>query len=276
MRTLWKEAEITLKPSPEARPLDKPSSTIPIEFYRLVIHPRKLAQVLTVVVIGLVLCHLATNSIAYTMGHDTQFGLRHQFHLDNENNLPTWYQSITLLTCAVLLAIIGLHNRHAEASGARYWQSMAAIFLYLATDEAASIHEMTMLRFDPFLKPYDYFHGYLLYSWVILGVIGVLWFVTAYRQFVATLPTKTRHLFLLAGALYVGGGLGFELAGSRHDFLYGRENFTYATLVACEEGLEMLGVVVFIYALTSYLGSLRAGLQILVSEVAFKNNSQAS
>lgn len=242
-----------------------------IAFYGLVISPKKLARVLTLVVIGFVLCHLATHLIAYTTGHDFQFGLRRQFDLNQENNLPTWYSSLTLSFCAVLLGIIGLNKRQAGAPGAHYWLTMAAVFLYLSADEAASIHDMTMPLLAPLLKRYDYFHGYLLFSWVIFGAIGVLIFVTAYRRFLATLPAKTRYLFLLAGTVYVGGALGVEVAGSRHVYVFGRENFTYAMLTACEEGLEMLGIVLFIYALTSYLASLRAGLQILVSEGGLKN-----
>ena len=254
--------------------MDNPSTQESIEYYALVISPKKLARVLTLVVIGLVLCHVTTNLIAYTTGHDFQFGFRPKFDLNYEANLPTWYSSLTLLFCAVLLGIIGLNTRQAGAPYARQWLTMAAVFLYLSTDEATGIHEMTLPLLASYLKPYDFFHGYLFYSWVIFGAIGVLLFVAAYRRFLAELPAQTRYLFLLAGTLYVGGALGVEVAGGRYEYLYGANNFTYAMLVACEEGLEMMGIVVFIYALTSYLGSLRAGLRILVDAGSVPDISQ--
>ena len=51
-----------------------------------------------------------------------------------------------------------------------------------------------------------------------------------------------------------------------NEYLYGKENFSYLMFVAVEEGLEMLGIVVFLYALVSHLGSSRSGLQILVED----------
>lgn len=242
------------------------SDQVPIDYYALGISPEKLARVLSLVVIGLVICHLSVHFIAYTTGHKQLYGFFRQFDLDSENNLPTWYSSLTLLFCAVLLGIIGLHERKTGSRSARYWQTLAAVFLYLASDEAASLHEMTSIFIAPIIKQYDWFHGYLYYPWVIFGALGVLIFVGSYRRFVVTLPIRTRYLFILAGTLYVGGALGVEIAGGRSAYSYGTESLTYTLLVACEECLEMLGVVVFIYALASYLRSLRAGLQILVSE----------
>ena len=113
-----------------------------------------------------------------------------------------------------------------------------------------------------------YFHWLLSVAWVPFGAIFVLIVALAYLRFLAALPVKTKYLFLIAGTLYVGGALGIEILGGRHTYLYGRENFVYAMFVACEEGLEMLGVVVFIYALLSHLGSTMNGLQILVEDGA--------
>jgi hypothetical protein len=236
----------------------------------LVISPKQLARFLTVVVVGLVVSHVSLQFVAYYTGHPTLLGLRRQFDLNHENNIPTWYSSLALLFCAVLLTIIWLQERKARATHVRYWQTLAAIFVVLATDEAASIHEMIRPILGPVLQSYDWFHGYLFYPWVIFGAAGVLIFVTAYLRFLASLPTGTKNLFLLAGTLYVGGALGFEYAGSRYDYLYGKEHFAYEMLVTCEEGLEMLGIVVFIYALTSYLVSLRVELHMLFSDDSLK------
>jgi hypothetical protein len=63
------------------------------------------------------------------------------------------------------------------------------------------------------------------------------------------------------------------MLGGRHEYLYGKENFSYLMFVAVEEGLEMLGIVVFLYALVSHLGSSRSGLQILVEDAPPEHTS---
>jgi hypothetical protein len=234
----------------------------------LVISPRKVALVLTLVVLSLVLAHVCVQYLKFFQGHDYQLGFERQLNLDNENNIPTWYSSSALLFSAILLTVIGLANRSRRNPSAFQWLGLAAIFLYLSLDEAASLHEMTSNLSRPMLGTLGYFHWLLSVAWVPFGAIFVLIVALAYLRFLAALPVKTKYLFLIAGTLYVGGALGIEILGGRHTYLYGRENFVYAMFVACEEGLEMLGVVVFIYALLSHLGSTMNGLQILVEDGA--------
>lgn len=53
--------------------------------------------------------------------------------------------------------------------------------------------------------------------------------------------------------MYLGGTLGIELVGGYYGNFYSQENMTYALISTIEEGLEMLGIAVFIYALLSYM-----------------------
>ena len=69
----------------------------------------------------------------------------------------------------------------------------------------------------------------------------------------AHLPPATRRLFVLAAILYIGGAIGIEMIGGQHASLYGEQNLEYAIITALEELLEMLGTVVFIYGLLSYM-----------------------
>jgi hypothetical protein len=236
----------------------------------LVISPKKLALVLTLVVLSLLLAHVAVQYLNYFQGHDVQLGFLHQLNLAEENNIPTWYSSSALLLSAILLAVIGLANKREGNPYTREWLGLAAIFLYLSLDEAASLHEGTNALTDallgPMLEAAGYLHGLLYYSWVIVGAMFVLIVALAYLRFLAALPVQTRSLFLIAGTLYVGGALGVEILGARHFYLYGLKDFSYMMFVAVEEGLEMLGIVVFLYALISHLGSSSSGLQILVED----------
>lgn len=67
------------------------------------------------------------------------------------------------------------------------------------------------------------------------------------------LPARTAFLFVVSGAVYVGGAIGFELIGGYYAKANGVENLTYSMISTVEESLEMSGVIVFIYALLKYI-----------------------
>jgi len=76
-----------------------------------------------------------------------------------------------------------------------------------------------------------------------------------------TLPKKTLKFFIIAGVVFLTGAVGLELIGGRVEELYGipvektfdnSANVLFKFLYTCEEFLEMLGIIIFIYALTSY------------------------
>jgi hypothetical protein len=237
---------------------------------RFVLHPKKVVLFITLVVVGLVLCHFVTQVAKFQGGQSWLTELERQFDLGNENNIATWYSSTTLFLSAMLLAVIGLHKKQIRGVYARHWLALAGIFVLLALDETASIHEKAKL-FQPYLKQFDYFGGYFYYSWVAVGLCFVLAVGGAYLRFLAHLPEGTRRLFVVAGVLYVGGALGLEMIESRLDFLQGgHESLAYQSLVGVEEACEMMGIVLFIYALLSYIGSTLSSVRIVVSQSVSK------
>ena len=66
------------------------------------------------------------------------------------------------------------------------------------------------------------------------------------------LAPKTRFLFILAGCIYVGGSLGMELVDGAWASRYGMD-FFYFVLTDLEELMEMVGLLIFIYALLKFL-----------------------
>ena len=58
---------------------------------------------------------------------------------------------------------------------------------------------------------------------------------------------------IAAGAIFVGGAIGVEMLGGHWFVTQGRDNVTYVALQTLEETMEMMGIVVFIYALAEYL-----------------------
>ena len=233
----------------------------------LVISPGKLALTLALIVLCLLLGHVITQSVKIHYGYKTLGGIIPEFDLNSENNIPTWYSSSALLLASALLAMIALVKLQWQETYARHWVVLAVIFLFLSMDEAASIHEKgseLALLIMPSLVDSGYLSRYLYFAWVVFGVPFVLLFSLAYLRFLIHLPAKTRSLFVLAGIIYVGGALGVEMLGARDAYLYGEGRpFEHSMLILWEEGFEMSGIVVFIYALTSYLGPRLTNLRIL-------------
>ena len=72
--------------------------------------------------------------------------------------------------------------------------------------------------------------------------------VVAFLRFWLRLESRIRALFFASAVLYVGGALGFELIEIYYIPHYGVDLGFYM-LSTAEESLEMLGVLLFIYAL---------------------------
>jgi hypothetical protein len=187
----------------------------------------------------------------FVLGHKFVFGLVPLFSLSTDISIPSWYSSFSLLLCSILLAIISVAKRRSEDRFRLHWQVMSLIFLYLSIDEVGRIHE----TIGECLRIYvtGMTHGLFRYTSVIFGITFVTVFVAAYSRFLIYLPARTRWLFILAGAVYVGGALGMDMINGRYFELHGDQNLIYQMMTVLEEFLEMTGVLIFIYALMSYM-----------------------
>ena len=155
-----------------------------------------------------------------------------------------------LIVASLLLLIIGAKHR---SNGTNYvpWLALAVIFLFLAVDETAKIHERFLI---PVRTAFD-LTGLLYDAWVVPYGIAVVVFVIAFSRFLFRLPKETTRWFIASGAIYVTGALGFEMLGAKYVESYGEENIVYAMIYTCEELLEMFGIALFVYALLAYISS---------------------
>lgn len=214
---------------------------------------RKVALILTLVVLcfvslsvgGLLASRLMENS--QLQGAVTEF--YNAFDANREKSFPNLYSAYALLLCAFLLGAISLARRTAGARYVAHWALLGAIFLYLSVDEALVIHEKLISPLQSTLGT----GGFLRQAWVIPGAVAVLVFALAYLKFVLNLPARIRTLFVVAGVVYVGGALGMEMVDGYYLSVFG-DTLGQELLTNAEEALEMLGVVVLIYALLMYLG----------------------
>ncbi len=169
------------------------------------------------------------------------------FSVNREGNIPTLFSTFQLLVASGLLAVISRDPRLRRTSSVWPWYGLSAGFLFLAGDEYLQLHErlshLPFERIDPRLKT-----GIFTFSWVVVAIPCVLGLVALYGRFLTQLPAPSRRRFLTAGALFLGGAVGFELIGAA---LYSASEVRSAYLLCftIEEGLEMAGVTWFLRAL---------------------------
>ena len=228
---------------------------------RIPVDPRRVARGLAAVVAAIASLSLVGQFCKHALGQDYLLGFVPLFDLNGERNVPAWFSSSMLLLCSVLIAAVAHSERRGGGRDALRWRGLSAIFLVMSVDEAVQIHEQTI---DPLRSVFGT-GGIFHYAWSVLGLAFVLVFAAAYLPFVARLDAPTRRLFVASGALYVGGALGMEFVQGWHDGLYGVDGTT-ALITTVEEVLEMSGVVVFVYALLSRLGSQGSIMQFRVEE----------
>lgn len=113
-------------------------------------------------------------------------------------------------------------------------------FHILSIDEVVGLHEyVNTLTEDT--------------TWTTYGAIIVLIIGLANLPFLARLPSRTRNLFIIAGAIYVGGALGVERATDWYDEHDLMNTLAYNLWTAVEECMEMSGIVLFIFALLEHI-----------------------
>ena len=215
------------------------------------LNPFAVARSLGAVTFLLVLASIGCQLSIYLLGHANLYGLVPLFNMDSEQNIPTLFSVLLLFSASLLLTVISLLKKKHRDPEVLEFGVLAFGFLLMTLDEGASLHERLVNPIRWLLGGGSL--GIFYFAWVIpgMGVLCVLGLF--FHKFLLTLPSRTRFHFLLAATLYLGGAIGIELVEGRHVELYGRENLTYGMMTALEEGLEMAGVIVFIYALMKYI-----------------------
>ncbi len=236
--------------------------SVPSRELEVHLSPRKTMRFLLFVVLGLVLASLVGQFSVYFL---PDYPLRDIFaiifNVNGEQNIPSLYSASALLLCSILLAIITYAKKVAGERYVLHWRALSIIFVYLSLDEFLSLHERSA-------KPVrDALHtsGFLQFAWVIPAAICVLICLLVFLRFVTHLPAKTRRLFLIAGTIFVSGALGIEMVDGYYASLYSQDNIIHKLLTTIEEFLEMIGIVIFIYALLSYISSHVKGVSLRVN-----------
>jgi hypothetical protein len=210
-----------------------------------------LACISILFVLGLIAAY-----IAFSVG--SSHVLLRVFLLNKEANLPTFFSCMLLVSCGLLLALVSAHQLFARTRYRLHWAFLTCLFLLAAFDEAASLHERLI---EPVRAAFDA-TGWAYFAWVIPAWAFVTVLALLYVPMLRDLPKPFGRLFLLSGALYLGGALGVEMPEGAYAEVYGTETFTFHVFATVEETLEMIGLAVFAYALVRYLAHLQQDVRL--------------
>ncbi|MDI1462910.1 hypothetical protein QEZ54_18190 [Catellatospora sp. KI3] len=222
--------------------------------------PKALLRALLITVLVLHVISLGSHFIYHYLGiHNLvpYFGRLTGFvNVDKEANIPTWFSSMLLAGSSFVLWGVYRHVRDTRGRYRWHWAVLCGVFAVLSMDELSHIHEMA----GRFGLAGSGRTAYL--SWVVAVAPFVLLFAVTYLRFLLHLPKAVRRLVAWSGVLYVGGAAGLEVAGALGRTLTehvgpGRPYFNYLLYASAEEALEMVGAVLFLYAMTLHLRDLR-------------------
>ncbi len=219
--------------------------------------PKRIAMIFLSISLIMVIGHIGGRISDHFYGRTFGF---YFFDLNREDSIPTFVSSMGLGVCSLLLFVVAYLVKQNHSSGFLYWVGLAVLFLYMAIDETVRIHEKLG---GPLRGVYD---PEALYDmvWLIPYGILVLLVGVVYLRFVLRLPRETKVLFIISGLVYLTGVAGFEYLGGRQDALYGVGNFAYQAFVVLEEGLELLGMGIFMYSILNHISIQYGPLRFIV------------
>jgi hypothetical protein len=208
-----------------------------------------LTLVVVLTIVGWLLQYLELSSSPGTYDPRHITGIPRLFDLGGKANIPTWYKASLLMFSCVLLFVIALARKRMRDVYWHHWRDLAVVFLLLSIDEVAAIHEGIGYRLSLLLET----SGVFFYAWVIVGIMFVVLFSMLYLRFVLSLPVMAKILFLTSGVVYVGSVLGLKMLEGWYVTTYGMQDLTFITISSVRQAIEMSAIVVFDYALLTYI-----------------------
>ena len=196
---------------------------MPANEFQLIIAVRAYCTTLLLTAIAFITIHCGLSYYHYEIA-EVPWLIQQLFELDEENNLPTWFSSFLLLNSSLMLYVLA----RTKDDHRYHWFLLAAGFLILSIDEVAGLHESVNSAIE--------------INWAIPGGILVIVVGLAFVPFLLSLQRRVAVLFMLSGLLYVSGAIGVELLSEDMD----EESFAYGLATALEEGLEMMGALMFL------------------------------
>ena len=209
------------------------------------VSPQQVCSFLCKISLTFFLLHCASEALIHFAGVSESFyqDFFDAINLDEEFNLTAIYSGLLLYVSSFLLKEIGTSCKNNESKD---WILLSKVFLFLAFDEVFQIHELFVIS-----DLRQYVHPSLASIWVI--PYGVLFIVFSFRfvPFFLRLRSRISVLSLISGGVYVLGAIAVEALNSWlvRTGQISRSGFYNELISGFEELFEMLGVIIFLYAL---------------------------
>jgi hypothetical protein len=230
----------------EPRPADRRHDTARVRVDRAA--TRRLAVVFAVVLVVMGVAHVVG---AMLLGLSV-------LDLGAEEAVGTWVTSGLHALCAVVSATVALLARRGRTRWEKNWWLLAAVFALMSLDEVAAVH-------DRLLEPVRHaLHttGIFFYAWVIPALALGAVFLLVQTRFLAALDRRTRRGLILAGAVFVAGAAGMEMAEGWLASDGQRTSGVFGLLVLVEELTEMAALMLAACVLLRHLVDTYGALQI--------------
>ena len=188
---------------------------------------------------------LMTPVVLDTVPEDRSSTLRNYFEVDNEGNLPAWWNSFMLLSAATLLFYASALWKWAGRAGWWRWAGIGLMFAAMSLDEATRLHERLARLYRLLFGEAPLEH----YTWLMLGIPVALGAVVFLVVLVRGMPSQPRNLLIAGLAVFFTGTVGVELMQVlTMDYIGGQHSWPHFALWHIEELLEKLGSALLVAA----------------------------
>lgn len=215
----------------------------------LTIQRKQLIRILTRITFVLIFLSLLTVISISVFDRGNLLGLVPMFNMDRESNIPTLFSFLLLLSAGGLFSLLSRQLAAASDRFTRHVTLLSFIFVFMAVDEYASIHELFT---EPlaFLAPES---GIFHFAWVIAAIPFVIVVGLYFLRFFLAQSKEFKIGLFSAGFIYIFGAVGMEMVGSSIHFAYGYAHIAYGLATIVEESCEIFGVIILIHTLLGQL-----------------------
>jgi hypothetical protein len=216
---------------------------------------RRLVRVLVVVIVAL-------SALSFVGQVVVEFVIAENKYLDRiaewvdvnrEGSLPTWYATMTLMACAVMLGVIAVDAARRRRPYPFHWAALVVIFALLSLEEILGVHSEATRVLRSVVSITDG-PGYALALGAI-ALIGIVVVVLIFGRFYLHLPSRWRWWFTIAAVIYLTGVFASDAIGDYLIAANGEHTLAYIVVLTLEELLEMTGVLIFLVMLLEYIRS---------------------
>ena len=206
-----------------------------------VLQPKRTSLILAALMLALIALHVLAMQANFNpaLGLKQAWGFEYWqiaiFDLDEEESFGTWFSAMILLYASILALYAAGLARAARGRLHRWWTALGLAFGAMSVDEVVGLHELLNSIYEDS-------------QWTVAGFYLVVVVGLCFLPFLWHYRWRTSGLLFAAGFVYASGALGLEhFSGNQINSL------EYNMLTGVEEGLEMAGVILAIYALLDFI-----------------------